>query len=181
MIFGRSSMSSQEQSPASMDTGAGSDDDDDDGVVVVEPGSPAAANLVELPERILRYTAAAVFPDIISRPTLLDLKKTNSFLNKCGVRLLDDNSVNWFICMMDPCYNSARPVAIKCTKHGSSNATAHMSKKHDITSNKTLVTKANISTIAKQLNMSNTTFVKDPNRWYQVCWFQCVRRNQCCR
>jgi hypothetical protein len=68
--------------------------------------------------RIKNFINAGIFPAIIKGAAFKDLKKTMSFLNQCGVRLIDKDKVKWFICLLDPCFNVNKPVVIKCTKTG---------------------------------------------------------------
>ncbi|KAH9538628.1 hypothetical protein CY35_15G016800, partial [Sphagnum magellanicum] len=103
---------------------------------------------------------------IIKGVAFKDLKKT-TFLNQCGVHLIDKDKVEWFICLLDPCFNVNKPVVIKCTKTGASNACTHLDKKHCITSSKTMATNKKLADIKKQLNLSDVTFKKDPKRWFE--------------
>ncbi|CAK9275005.1 unnamed protein product [Sphagnum jensenii] len=89
--------------------------------------------------RIKNFINASIFPAIIKGAAIKDLKKT-SFLNQCGMRLIDKDTVEWFICLLDPCFNVKKPVVIKCTKTGASNVYTHLDKKHCITSSKTMAT-----------------------------------------
>jgi hypothetical protein len=89
---------------------------------------------------IKNFIAAGKFPSTVKGATLKDVKWTSSFFNECGVHLLDEKNVEYFVCMLDPCFNVNTPVAIRCTKSGASNAMQHMDKKHGITSAKTQAT-----------------------------------------
>jgi len=79
--------------------------------------------------RIKNFINAGIFPAIIKGAAFKDLKKITSFLNQCNVRLIDKGKVEWFICLLDPCFNVNKPVVIKCTKMGTSNACTHLNKK----------------------------------------------------
>ncbi len=98
---------------------------------------------------IKNFINAGIFPAIIKGAVFKDLKKTTSFLNQCGVRLINKDKVKWFICLLDPCFNVNKPVVIKCTKTGASNACTHLDKKHCITSSKTMVTNKKLANIKK--------------------------------
>jgi hypothetical protein len=93
--------------------------------------------------RIKIFVNVGIFPAIIKGATFKDLKKTTSFLNQCGVCLIDKDKVEWFICLLDPCFNVNKPLVIKCTKTRASNACTHLDKKHCITSSKTMATNKN--------------------------------------
>jgi hypothetical protein len=99
--------------------------------------------------RIKNFINAGIFPAIIKGAAFKDLKKTTSFLNQCGVHLIDKDKVEWFICLLDPCFNVNKPVVIKCTKTGASNACTHFDKKHCITSSKTMATNKKLADIKK--------------------------------
>jgi hypothetical protein len=89
---------------------------------------------------IKNFINTGIFLAIIKGVTIKDFKKMTSFLNQCGVHLIDKDTVEWFICLLDPCFNVKKPVVIKCTKTGASNAYTHLDKKHCITSSKTMAT-----------------------------------------
>ncbi len=82
--------------------------------------------------------------------------------------LIDKDKVEWFICLLDPCFNVNKLVVIKCTKTGASNACTHLDKKHCITSSKTMATNKKLVDIKKQLDLSNSAFKKNPKRWFEV-------------
>ena len=104
--------------------------------------------------RIQDYITAGIFPTTIKGATLKDLKKTTSFLNDCSVRLVDKDKVDWFICLLDPCFNVNNPMVIKCSKYGSSNACTHLTQKHGLSSQKTMTTNKKLESIQKQLDLS---------------------------
>jgi hypothetical protein len=114
--------------------------------------------------RIKNFINAGIFPAIIKGVAFKDLKKTTSFLNQCGVRLIDKDKVEWFICLLDPCFNVNKLIVIKCTKTRASNACTHLDKKHCITSSKTMATNKKLADIKKQLDLSDPTFKKYPKR-----------------
>ncbi|CAN5955458.1 unnamed protein product [Sphagnum jensenii] len=114
--------------------------------------------------RIKNFIDTGIFPAIIKGAAIKDLKKTTSFLNQCGMRLIDKDTVEWFICLLDPCFNVKKPVVIKCTKTGASNACTHLDKKHYITSSKTMATNKKLAHIKKQLDLSDSAFKRDPKR-----------------
>ncbi len=114
--------------------------------------------------RIKNFINSGIFLAIIKGAAIKDLKKTTSFLNQCGVHLIDKDTVEWFICLLDPCFNVKKPVVIKCTKTGASNACTHLDKKHCITSSKTMATNKKLAHIKKQLDLSDPAFKKNPKR-----------------
>jgi hypothetical protein len=118
--------------------------------------------------RIKNFINVGIFPAIIKGVAIKDLKKTTSFLNQCGVCLIDKDTVEWFICLLDPCFNVKKPIVIKCTKTRASNACTHLDKKHCITSSKTMATNKKLAHIKKQLDLSDPAFKKDPKRWFEV-------------
>jgi hypothetical protein len=118
--------------------------------------------------RIKNFINAGIFLAIIKGAAIKDLKKTTSFLNQCGVRLIDKDTVEWFIYLLDLCINVKKPVVIKCTKTGASNACTHLDKKHCITSSKTMATNKKLAHIKKQFDLSDPTFKKNPKRWFEV-------------
>lgn len=118
--------------------------------------------------RIKRFIEAKKFPPKIKGAVLKNLTKTSSFLNDCGIRLLDKDDCEYFICMLDPCFNANRPIPIRCSKSGASNATKHMREKHNITSKKTAAANRRMQQIQKQLDVSNPCFRRDPLRWFEV-------------
>ncbi|CAK9870825.1 unnamed protein product, partial [Sphagnum jensenii] len=118
--------------------------------------------------RIKNFINAGIFPAIIKGVAIKDLKKTTSFLNQCNVRLIDKDTVEWFIYLLDPCFNVKKPVVIKCTKTGTSNACTHLDKKHCITSSKTMATNKKLAHIKTQLNLSDPAFKRDPKGWFEV-------------
>ncbi len=118
--------------------------------------------------RIKNFINASIFPAIIKGAAINDLKKMTSFLNQCGVCLIDKDTVEWFICLLDSCFNVKKLVVIKCTKTGASNAYTHLDKKHCITSSKTMVTNKKLAHIKKQLDLFDPVFKKDPKRWFEV-------------
>lgn len=139
-----------------------SDDEDD----VIDLDAANADDVVA--NRIKRFIEAKKFPSSINGAELKNLKKTTSFLNECGIRLLDNSGCEYFICMLDPCFDVDRPTPIKCTRSGASNATKHMRDKHDVTSSKTAAANRRTQDLQKQIDMSNPTFRRDPLRWFQV-------------
>jgi hypothetical protein len=118
--------------------------------------------------RIKNFINAGTFPAIIKGAAIKDLKKTTSFLNQCGVHLIDKDTVEWFICLLNPCFNVKKLVVIKCTKTKASNACTHLDKKHCITSFKTMATNEKLAHIKKQLDLSDPAFKKEPKRWFEV-------------
>eukprot|EP00187_Rhodella_violacea_P010016 CAMPEP_0174894440 /NCGR_PEP_ID=MMETSP0167-20121228/9077_1 /TAXON_ID=38298 /ORGANISM="Rhodella maculata, Strain CCMP736" /LENGTH=169 /DNA_ID=CAMNT_0016133525 /DNA_START=35 /DNA_END=545 /DNA_ORIENTATION=- len=69
-----------------------SDDADKDDVLDLE-----AANADEVvADRIKRFIEAKNFPSSINGAELKNLKKTTSFLNECGIRLLDNQGCEYF-------------------------------------------------------------------------------------
>jgi hypothetical protein len=50
--------------------------------------------------QIKNFINAGIFPAIIKGAAFKDLKKTTSFLNRCDVRLIDKDKVEWFICLL---------------------------------------------------------------------------------
>jgi hypothetical protein len=112
--------------------------------------------------RIKNFINVGIFPAIIKGAAFKDLKKMTSFLNQCGVRLIDKDKVEWFICLLDPCFNVNKPVVIKCTKTGASNVCTHLDKKHCIISSKTMATNKKLADIKKQLDLSDLAFKKNP-------------------
>jgi hypothetical protein len=112
--------------------------------------------------RIKNFINAGIFPAIIKGAAIKDLKKTMSFLNQCGVRLIDKDTVEWFICLLDPCFNVKKLVVIKCTKTGASNACTHLDKKHCITSSKTMATNKKLAHIKEAARSIRTGFQKRP-------------------
>jgi hypothetical protein len=118
--------------------------------------------------RIKNFINAGIFPAIIKGAAFKDLKKKTSFLNQCNVRLIDKDKVEWFICLLDPCFNVNKLVVIKCTKTGVSNACTHLDKKHYITSSKTMAINKNLADIKKQFDLSDPAFKKNPKRWFEV-------------
>ncbi|CAK9863616.1 unnamed protein product [Sphagnum jensenii] len=118
--------------------------------------------------RIKNFINFGIFPTIIKGVVFKDLKKTTSFLNQCDVRLIDKDKVEWFICLLDPCFNVKKPVVIKCTKTGASNACTHLDKKHCITSSKIMASNKKLAHIKKQLDLSDLTLKKDPKCWFEV-------------
>jgi hypothetical protein len=99
--------------------------------------------------QIKNFINAGIFPAIIKGAAFKDLKKTTSFLNRCDVRLIDKDKVEWFICLLDPCFNVNKLVVIKCTKTGASNTCTHLDKKHYITSSKIMATNKKLGDIKK--------------------------------
>jgi len=67
------------------------------------------------------------------------------------VRLINKDKVEWFICLLDPCFKVNKPVVIKCTKMGALNACTHLDKKHCITSSKTMATNKKLADIKSSL------------------------------
>jgi len=118
--------------------------------------------------QIKNFINFGIFPAIIKGAAFKDLKKTTSFLNQCGVRLIDKDKVEWFICLLDLCFNVNKPIVIKCTKTRASNACTHVDKKHCITSSKTMETNNKLADIKKQLDLSDLTIKKNPKRWFEV-------------
>ncbi len=84
------------------------------------------------------------------------------------MRLIDKDTVEWFICLLDLCFNVKKPVVIKCTKTGASNACTHLDKKHCITSSKIMAPNKKLAHIRKQFDLSDPAFKKDPKRWFEV-------------
>jgi hypothetical protein len=120
--------------------------------------------------RIKNFINAGIFPAIIKGTAIKDLKKTTSFLNQCSVRLIDKDTIEWFICLLDPCFNVKKPVVIKCTKTGASNACTHLDKKHCITSSKTMATNKKLAHIKKQLDLSDPAFKKTQSAGLKCSW-----------
>ncbi len=118
--------------------------------------------------RIKNFINANIFPAIIKGVAFKDFKNTTSFLNQCDVCLIDKDKVEWFICLLDPCFNVNKPVVIKCTKTGASNACTHLDKKHCITSSKIMATNKKLADIKKQLDLFDLAFKKDPKHWFEV-------------
>jgi len=119
----------------------------DDKEVQLEVDDAKRGDIVAV--RIKNFINAGIFPAIINGVAFKDLKKTTSFLNQCGVCLIDKDKVEWFICLLDSCFNVNKPVVIKCTKTGASNICTHLDKKHCITSSKTMATNKKLTDIKK--------------------------------
>jgi len=118
--------------------------------------------------RIKNFINVGIFPAIIKGAVIKDLKKTTSFLNQCDMRLIDKDTVEWFICLLDPCFNVKKPIIIKCTKTRASNACTHLDKKHYITSSKTMATNKKLAHIKKQFDLFDPAFKRDPKRCFEV-------------
>jgi hypothetical protein len=119
----------------------------DDEEVQLEVDDAERGDIVAV--RIKNFINVGIFPTIIKGVAFKDLKKTTSFLNQCNVRLIHKDKVEWFIYLLDPCFNVNKPVVIKCTKTGASNAYTHLDKKHCITSSKTMATNKKLADIKK--------------------------------
>ena len=152
-----------------------SDDDDpdvqlaDDEIQPADDTAPAADDDDVVAGRIKTFITAGVFPTQIKGATLKVLARTtSSLLNTCGVRVLDKDKVEHFICMLDDCYQKARPVVIKCTKSGTSNATKHITDKHGYQSSKTQAQNRRMAALEEHLSLSDPAFRRDPERWFQV-------------
>jgi len=85
----------------------------DDEEVQLEVDDAQRGDIVTI--RIKNFINVGIFPTIIKGVAFKDLKKTTSFLNQCGMRLIDKDKVEWFICLLDLCFNVNKPVVIKCT------------------------------------------------------------------
>ena len=102
--------------------------------------------------RIQAFVERKVFPNKIIGAMLKPLARiSTSLLNQCGVRVTDRLGVEWFICLLNPCYDVETPVAIKCTKSGTSNATQHLKSAHNIESSKTLAHNRRMTSLQEQL------------------------------
>ncbi|KAH8964308.1 hypothetical protein BDL97_04G059700, partial [Sphagnum fallax] len=117
--------------------------------------------------RIKNFINVGIFPAIIKGAVIKDLKKMTSFLNQCDMRLIDKDTVEWFICLLDPCFNVKKPIIIKCTKTRASNACTHLDKKHYITSSKTMATNKKLAHIKKQFDLFDPAFKRDPKRCFE--------------
>jgi hypothetical protein len=82
----------------------------DDEKAQLEVEDAERGNIVAV--RIKNFINAGIFPAIIKGAAIKDLKKTTFFLNQCGMRLIDKDTVEWFICLLDPCFNVKKPVVI---------------------------------------------------------------------
>jgi hypothetical protein len=138
----------------------------DDEKVQLEVDDAECGNIVEV--RIKNFINVGIFPAIIKGAVFKDLKKTTSFLNQRDVRVINKDKVEWFIYLLDPCFNVNKQVVFKCTKTGALNACTHLNKKHYITSSKTMATNKKLADIKKQLDLSDPAFKKDPKRWFEV-------------
>ncbi|KAF1316776.1 hypothetical protein FI667_g15189, partial [Globisporangium splendens] len=93
---------------------------------------------------------------------------------KCGVRVADGESIEWFVRLADGCGDTQGcPTFVKCTRTSTSNATKHLSAKHQTISPKAAPHVRIVSKLAKQSDMSNASFAEDSLRWFQarlVAW-----------
>lgn len=121
----------------------------------------------------LRIAQFVANPQFLSKIVGAEFKPTSrsgrSPLNDCGIRAVDANGCEWFICMVDPCFSKSTLLTIKCSKTGNSNALTHLRQVHGITSEKTQAANVRMKKIATQLDLSDPAFKRDPLRWFQVC------------
>jgi hypothetical protein len=120
-------------------------------------------------DRINAFIANPVWPDRIVTPNIKPAnKRSTSILSTFGVREIDANENEWFLCLMDGCCDATPPVWIKCTKGSTSNAADYLRLKHNRTSAKTLPQQRAIHELSKQIDLSTQSFKDDPLRWFQV-------------
>ncbi len=94
-------------------------------------------------------------------------KKSKSVLDVTGIRLIEKGTnKHWFICLMGNCYNSCE--AIKITHQSTSNATSHLSDKHNIVATKTEAHNRNVTTLKTMIEGADKAFRTDPTRWFEV-------------
>jgi len=84
-------------------------------------------------------------------------KKSKSVLDVTGIRLIEKGTnKHWFICLMGNCYNSCE--AIKITHQSTSNATSHLSDKHNIVATKTEAHNRNVTTLKTMIEGADKAF-----------------------
>lgn len=123
-------------------------------------------------QRIEEYISNGLFPSKIKDAKLMAVsERSTSVLNGCGVRLIDGDGCQWFVCLMDKCFPTlTKPgfVAIKCNKVGTSNGTKHVNDLHKVKSDKTSSQQSRLASIASQLDLSLPSFKNDPERWFHI-------------
>jgi hypothetical protein len=128
-----------------------------------ESGAPG------IKSRVASFFANPIWPKRIIGPEVKVQKgRTTSILEDCGVRVVDCEQCQWFLCLMDGCFDASTPIWIKCTKSSTSNATDHLRMKHNTTSKKTLSQIRAVQDLSKQIDLSTQSFKQDPLRWFQL-------------
>ncbi|PTQ29026.1 hypothetical protein MARPO_0149s0019 [Marchantia polymorpha] len=132
-------------------------------------GDEVAAEVSIVKERIAEFMDSPRLPSNIAGATIKKAPRTGtSLLNQCGIRILDADGCEYFMCLLDRCYNVSAPLMIKCTKKSTSNATKHLKTKHGVESSKTQSEKRQVAALAEQMDLSSDAFLQDPRRWFQT-------------
>lgn len=154
--------------------------DDDNGVLSDQDGADridesgdggdeVAAEVSIVKERIAEFMNNPRLPSNIGGATIKKAPRTGtSLLNQCGIRILDADGCEYFMCLLDRCYNVSAPLVNKCTKKSTSNATKHLKTKHGVESSKTQSENRRVAALAEQMDLSSDAFLQDPRRWFQV-------------
>ena len=101
-------------------------------------------------DRIKAFLEDPQWPEHIKDPQLKQIKRqSSSILTKNGVRVVDDDGCEWFLCLLEQCFEKSKHVWIKCSKNASSNATEHLKTQHCIVSSKTISQQQTIHQLSK--------------------------------
>jgi hypothetical protein len=104
----------------------------------------------------------------ISSPihVLTPTKGESSNIYKYEVRVVCNEKHMW-ICLAGECRENGG-CKVKIRDGTTSNATAHLSSVHNLTSNKTLTYQHNIKQINQKLDIGSPGYNVDPARWYPI-------------
>ena len=67
-------------------------------------------------KRITHFLQRPNYPGTIKSPLVKTIKRGSSLLNQCEIRCLDEDKCEWFVCLLDPCSDIWKPVAINARK-----------------------------------------------------------------
>ena len=124
---------------------------------------------ITVSDRIKAFLEDPQWPEHIKDPQLKQMKRrSSSILTENGVRIVDGDGCEWFLCLLGQCSEKSKPVWIKCSKNASSNATEHLKTQHCIVSSKTISQQQTIHQLSKQIDLSRNSFKADPLRWFKV-------------
>jgi len=115
----------------------------------------------------LNRNIAKKYPRLTDAEIVLKSSKSHSVLDVCGVRLKEKGSNKpWFLCLMGKCFTQC--TAIKITAQSTSNATSHLSDKHNIIASKTEAHNRNVVSLQKIVVGAGEQFREDPTLWFEI-------------
>ena len=118
-------------------------------------------------DRIKAFLDDPQWLEHIKDPQLKQIKRqTSLILTENGVRAVDGDGCEWFLCLLGQCSEKSKLVWIKYSKNASSNAIEHLKTQHCIVCSKAISQQWTICQLSKKINLSRNSFEANLLRWF---------------